>query len=87
MKKVFSLIILAGLTGGLLSLALPARPVRADHAGAGLGAILDIDGDAQSQAWPDVAWNEACDKFLVVYERKRTDVDYKQEKEHHYVCT
>jgi hypothetical protein len=77
MKKNIFLIILTGLAVGLLNLALPIQPARADHLGAGRGAVLDIDSDDQEpQAWPDVAWNERCDKFLVVYERKRTDVDY-----------
>lgn len=76
MKKIFSLPMLVGLAAVLLSLAQSVRPARADHAAPGRGAILDMDADTHAQARPDVAWNEACDKFLVVYDRKRTDVDY-----------
>jgi len=42
----------------------------------GIGAILDLDLSAKLQRRPDVAWNQSCNKFLAVYDRKRTDVDY-----------
>jgi hypothetical protein len=57
-----------GCSTALIGLALP---VRADQP-----PILDIDPTAYVQSSPDVAWHESCDIFLVVYERKRTDVDY-----------
>lgn len=80
MKIVFSLLILAGLIGGMLSLSRLTQPAKADHLGAGRGNVLSLDNNdpdnLEPKAWPDVAWNERCDRFLVVYERKRTDVDY-----------
>ena len=76
MKKIFSLSILAGLVG-VLSLSLPARSAKADHAVAGQGPIVRVDdGDTENEVRPDVAWNQGCDKFLVVYDAKHDEVDY-----------
>jgi hypothetical protein len=41
-----------------------------------LGGVLDLDPTKIAQRRPDVAWNASCDKFLTVYERKVSAVDY-----------
>ncbi len=66
-----SLVLAAGL-----SLGPHPGPHRAaaDPAPTGLGDVIDVDLDAWGA--PDVAWNQSCDQFLVVFEHKRTDVDY-----------
>jgi len=39
-----------------------------------LGLLRDLDVSTQLQTSPDIAWNQNCDKFLVVYD-KRTLLD------------
>ncbi len=60
----------------IVSLSLvgaPPDPVQAQEE----AAVVPIDG-AETPNNPDVAWNalSTCRKFLVVYDRKRTDTDY-----------
>ncbi len=72
MLLVVSLFLIAGL----------AVPVRAQDDGPveepiAAEAVIPIDG-LETPNNPDVAWNalNTCRKFLVVYDRKRTDTDY-----------
>lgn len=48
----------------------------ADYDPEAVGGVLDMDPGLELQSSPDVAWNQSCNQFLVVYDKKHSDVNY-----------